>query len=73
MCIEHMAKITANNSHRYDDIADTCFDAVDIGLIRGVAISHVRRREGYEEIARSFTVSDEQNKLLRLQRRGEPV
>lgn len=33
MCIEHMAKITANDSHARDDIADTCADAVKIALI----------------------------------------
>lgn len=33
MCIEHCAKITANNSHRHDDIADTLYDAAKIGLI----------------------------------------
>ncbi len=33
MCIEHLKKITANDSHRYDDIADTLADAVKIGLI----------------------------------------
>jgi predicted phage terminase large subunit-like protein len=33
MCIEHCRKITANNSHRHDDIADTLYDAVKIGLI----------------------------------------
>jgi predicted phage terminase large subunit-like protein len=33
MFIEHMGKITANDSHRHDDIADTLYDAVKIGLI----------------------------------------
>jgi predicted phage terminase large subunit-like protein len=33
MCITHMSKITANNSHRWDDIADTLADAVRIALI----------------------------------------
>lgn len=33
MCIEHMSKITANDSHRYDDIADTVYDAVKLALI----------------------------------------
>ncbi len=33
LCIMHMTKITANNSHRWDDIADTLFDAVKIALI----------------------------------------
>lgn len=32
--LEHMRKITANNTHRFDDIADTCCDAVKEGLIR---------------------------------------
>ncbi len=33
MCIEHMNKITANNSHVHDDIADTLTDAVKFALI----------------------------------------
>lgn len=33
MCIEHMLKITANDTHRWDDICDTCYDAVKIALI----------------------------------------
>lgn len=32
-CIEHMVKITANDTHRHDDIADSCYDAVKIALI----------------------------------------
>lgn len=31
--LNHMIKITANNSHRFDDIADTMADAVEIALI----------------------------------------
>lgn len=33
MCINHMKKITNNDSHAHDDIADTCADAVKIALI----------------------------------------
>lgn len=33
MFIEHMRKITANDTHRHDDIADTLADAVKIALI----------------------------------------
>lgn len=33
MCINHMKKITNNDSHAHDDIADTCSDAVRIALI----------------------------------------
>jgi predicted phage terminase large subunit-like protein len=32
-CIKHMVKITANDSHRWDDKADTCYDSIKIALI----------------------------------------
>lgn len=32
-CIEHCVKITANDSHRHDDIMDTLSDAIKIALI----------------------------------------
>ncbi len=33
MCISHMMKITANDSHRHDDICDTLYDACKLALI----------------------------------------
>lgn len=33
MCITHMMKITANDTHRHDDICDTAYDAIKIALI----------------------------------------
>src|SRR5690606_15623448 len=33
MCIRHMEKITINDTHRWDDIADTFADAVRIAFI----------------------------------------
>lgn len=33
MCVNHMMKITANDTHRHDDVADTCYDAIKIALI----------------------------------------
>lgn len=32
-CLNHLRKITANNTHRFDDICDTLYDAVKIALI----------------------------------------
>lgn len=32
-CITHMMKITANDTHRHDDIADTFYDAIKMALI----------------------------------------
>lgn len=39
MCIEHCAKITLNDSHRRDDIADTMADAIKLALIDETIIS----------------------------------
>jgi len=33
LCIEHCRKITANDTHRRDDLADTLYDAVKLALI----------------------------------------
>lgn len=33
MCIEHMIKITTNDTHRHDDICDTAYDAVKMAFI----------------------------------------
>ncbi len=33
MCINHMAKITGNDSHKNDDICDTAYDAIKTALI----------------------------------------
>lgn len=46
MCIEHCKSITANNTHAHDDIADTLYYGVKVGLIdkivlnRGVKNNH---------------------------------
>lgn len=33
MCVNHMTKITANETHRHDDIADTASDGIRLALI----------------------------------------
>lgn len=33
MCISHMSKVTANDSHRFDDICDTAADAIRLAFI----------------------------------------
>jgi hypothetical protein len=43
--IDHMSKITRNNSHRHDDIADTVYDAIKIGLIdKSLQQKHFNKR-----------------------------
>lgn len=55
MCLKHMSKITANNTHAHDDIADTLYDAIKIALIDKSLISNlelknnsVNEKLGYE-------------------------
>jgi len=43
MCIAHCSKITANNTHRHDDIADTLYDAVKIALIDKFIVSSLKK------------------------------
>lgn len=43
MCVNHMKKITNNDSHAHDDIADTCSDAVRIGLMEKMLHYHIHR------------------------------
>lgn len=56
MCIEHMSKITANNTHRKDDIADTCYDAVDLVLMRNIGVTSSSLRNS--EILNRFRETD---------------
>lgn len=51
MCIEHMLKITANNAHRFDDIADTCYDAIKASLIDKIIVSSEQDIVEYNNIA----------------------
>lgn len=47
ICIEHMRKITANDSHRFDDIADTCQMAVETALIqKSIQATMIRQNDG---------------------------
>lgn len=45
LCINHMMKITANDSHRHDDIADTCYDACKLALMDKVFYIEDERQE----------------------------
>ncbi len=51
MCVDHMTKITANNTHRFDDISDTCYDAIKAGLIDKILIAKVSNKQEYSSVA----------------------
>jgi predicted phage terminase large subunit-like protein len=57
MVLEHMRKITANNVHRFDDIADTCYDAVKMALIDRIIISKELSSTNYNSVAKNLMSS----------------
>lgn len=66
LCVEHMSKITANETHRWDDIADTAADAIKLALIdKGLVLSQASINN-YDDIAKSLTANS--NKIDRLRR-----
>lgn len=54
MCLEHMRSITANNTHKFDDIADTCYDAVKAALIEKTIIIRSSSDIDYNDMARNM-------------------
>ncbi len=51
MCLDHMTDITANNTHKFDDIADTCYDAVNAAFIDKIIICQVAAKTDYNQLA----------------------
>jgi len=66
MCVEHCRKITANSSHRFDDIADTLADAIQIALIDKTIINRQVNVTDYNAIAKSMMGSA--NRIDRLKK-----
>jgi predicted phage terminase large subunit-like protein len=64
LCVEHMSKITANETHRWDDIADTCADAIKIALIDKALILSTATKD-YEEMAKSLSLHTKKVSRLR--------
>lgn len=54
LCINHMIKITANESHRHDDICDTAYDAIKSTLIDKTIINTTLNQTDYNSLARSL-------------------
>lgn len=55
MCIEHMSKITANDTHKHDDIADNCYDSIKIALIDKTIIRKEIEPVDYSALAKNIT------------------
>ncbi len=64
MCLEHMSKITSNNSHRNDDICDTAYDAILLALIEKVILNKAVKRDD-NALARNVMSTYRQTDRLR--------
>ena len=61
-----MSKITANETHRWDDVADTAADAIRMALIdKTIVAAHVNAPD-YRHMA--TTIASTQNKINRLRK-----
>ncbi|NTU69249.1 hypothetical protein HGB13_00250 [bacterium] len=65
MCIDHMAKITPTGAHRFDDIADTLYDGVKIGLMDTI---YRQRFIGYNSGETDAVVKDLAADFMNIQR-----
>ena len=66
MCIEHCRKITANDSHKRDDIADTMYDAIKLALIDKTIHYMQLNKRNDNELAKN--VMSTANKIDRLKK-----
>lgn len=70
LCIDHMTSITANNTHRFDDIADTCYDAVNAAFIDKIIIHQVEAKTDYNALAANMTQGQRHLNFLRTRAHG---
>jgi len=70
LCKKHMSKITLNDSHRHDDLADTCYDAVKIALI-DKSLHNLRANESpANDVMNSIAQQMRRQQALRMNRDG---
>lgn len=67
-CLEHMRKITANNTHAHDDICDTAYDAVKLALIDKLVTSSIVNQVDHAKVAKRVMAQQSRVAQLRSQR-----
>lgn len=65
MCIEHCRKITANNTHRFDDVADTLADSIQMALIDEIVPRETIYGNNTDIAVKSLMASIEQQDNIR--------
>jgi hypothetical protein len=70
MCIDHMRKITMNDSHKNDDIADTCADAIQLALIdKVVSMGYSSDRDPATDVVKKLTSANARRRNIRAKSR----
>lgn len=64
MCVEHCRKITANDTHAHDDIADTLYDAIKIALIDKTIILNVKSSEVSDKVISALNADFNKSKRV---------
>lgn len=67
-CIEHMRKITANDSHAHDDIADTVQQAIEVGLIDKYVRTYISQQNYGQDKATAVKIMSNFKKVLELRK-----
>lgn len=70
-CIEHMRKITANQSHRFDDVADTAQMAVEVALIDKSALHYIMRQNDSKGTATAANIMSTFRKIVDLRKKRD--
>lgn len=69
-CIDHMRKITMNDTHKNDDIADTCADAIQLALIdKVVSMGYASDREPATDVVKKLTSANARRRNIRAKSR----
>lgn len=68
MCLEHMRKITANDTHKHDDIADTLESGIQLGLVARIIVPSVISEHRSGMVAKKVMGSF--NRTLRIRKRS---
>jgi predicted phage terminase large subunit-like protein len=68
MCINHMKKITNNDSHAHDDICDTAADAVRIALMEKMLYAHTHKNALFRSTTQDAI--SKYNNVIALKRRA---
>ena len=69
LCKKHMGKITANDSHKHDDLADNLYDGVKIGLIdKMIYKADIKQNQSADEVMNTIAAQMRRQQALRTNR-----